>query len=400
MQHKFRHLDGEYAFNTETVSPPPLPENTSPIIGSMALDISGRCNLGCLYCAETATLPERQSMSTDILYKAVDAVFNQSPKGSGVSIHLGSGEAMLHPDAVQKIGRRARKLAKDQNRPLELYLTTNGTLLNYSIMSWLIDDHWNLKISIDGGIEVHDRYRVDKKGNGTFRKIEQAVRFLSEKIPMRFSTTSVLCHGTDPAQVFYSIASLGVKKIELVPVATPQPSPYALDLDDLLAYRRFIFNYAQRILKGENVPINIHFKKRLQKTLGYGNTRVNCWAGRSFFSAGPDGALYPCFRFIGINRYKMGDLDSGLDPKQVHWFTEQAGRSYEHRKECDECWAAPLCGGPCFACAELMGQVDGSPSPDFCSMIRSESEAAIWLSSVMREQDPPRLLELIGLHLR
>ena len=30
------------------------------------------------------------------------------------------------------------------------------------------------------------------------------------------------------------------------------------------------------------------------------------------------------------------------------------------------------------------------PAPDYCSMVRSEAEAAIWLASVLREEDPQR----------
>jgi len=399
-QHKFKHSNRWYTFETKSVSPKPSPRNSHPTITSIALDISGRCNMQCKYCAETATLPERPSMPDHILNKAVDAVFDQSPKGTGVSIHLGSGEAFLHPDSVQKIGQKARRMAQDQNRPLALYLTTNATLLNDKIIRWLIKDQWNVKISIDGGKEIHNRYRIDRRGNGTFEKIEPFVRTLANKIPERFSTTSVLCHGTNPEEVFYYIASLGVKKIELVPVASPQPSTLALDEEDLSNYRRFIFDYANRILQNKSVPLNIQFKERLKKVLGYGNTRVHCGAGRNFFASGPDGQLYPCFRFIGLENYRLGDVESGLDLDRVRWFTDGPGMPYEDRKECGTCWAAPLCGGPCFACTELIKGLDGSPSPEFCSMIRAESEAAVWLSSNMREKAPQKLLELIGLQLK
>jgi uncharacterized protein len=367
------------------------------VVSSMALDVSGRCNLRCVYCAESITMPDRPSMPRHILHQAVDAAFEWSKKDSGISLHLGSGEPLLQPKALLEIGRRAKRLAQARRRTFALYLTTNGTLLNNAIMCWLVEDGWNVKISIDGGAEIHDRFRVDKEGRGTFRRIEKAVRTLATTMPERFSTTSVLCHGTDPRQVFYSIASMGVKKIELVPVATPPSSSLALLEDDLIAYRHFIFEYVQRIAKREDVPTHIRFKKRLQRVMGYGNARIPCGAGRTFFAAGPDGALYPCFRFVGIQNYRLGDLGSGIRPDRVQWFIRGPGRSYEHRAECGKCWAAPLCGGPCFACAELMGS--GSPSPDFCEMVRTECQAAIWLTNVLREEHPERLLKFLGVQL-
>lgn len=397
--HEFRCSDREITFDPTSVLPPPLPENSFPIVTSMALDVSGCCNLRCAYCAESITLPARPAMPIDILRRAVDAVFEWSPEGSGVSIHIGSGEALLRPGAVLEISRRARNLAQSQNRPLALYLTTNGTRLDEATVAWLIEYGWNVKISIDGAAEVHDRYRVDEDGHGTFRRIEQAVRTLAMKIPEHFSTTSVLCRGSNPRQVFYDIASMGVKRIELVPVAAPCSSPFALHEDDLDAYRNFIFGYVQRIADGEDVPTHIRFQKRLQKVLGYGNTRISCGAGRNFFAAGHDGTLYPCFRFVGLPDYRLGSLGSGIESVRVQWFINGAGRPYERRMICNKCWAAPLCGGPCFACAELLGRMDSSPSPDYCSMVRSESEAAIWLADVLRVEDPRRLLELVGVRL-
>lgn len=396
--HDFSHMERNITFDPGSVSPPPLTGERVPAITSMALDISGQCNLRCAYCAEYATLPERAVMPPKIRQRAVDAVFEWSPKGCGVSIHLGSGEALLNPAAVLEIGRQARRLAQIRNRPLALYITTNGTLLDDAIMRWFIGDGWNVKISIDGGAQVHDRYRVYKNGKGTFRRIEHAVRTLAGKMPVHFSTTSVLCRGTDPVKVFYEIASMGVRKIELVPVATTSPSQLSLRDDDLAAYHDFIFDYAERIAGGEKLPTHIRFQKRLKKALGYGNTRIPCGAGRNFIAAGHDGKLYPCFRFVGASQYIMGDLDSGINPERVKWFGNEPGRPYEKRDECAMCWAAALCGGPCFACAELLGRA-GSPSHDYCSMVRSESEAAVWLADVLKDEHPQLLLDLLGVNI-
>lgn len=363
----------------------------------MALDVSGRCNLRCVYCAESITMPDRQPMPERILHQAVDATFRWSKARSMVSFHIGSGEPLLRPRSVVEIGRRARRWARVENRPFALHLTTNGVLLSNAIMSQLVEDGWNVKISVDGTAEIHDRFRVDKGGRGTFKMIERAVRVLAATIPERFSTTAVLCHLTDPQQVFYGIASMGVRNIELVSVATPPSSPLALSTDDLTAYRRFVFDYAQRVVNGEEIAANIRFIKRLRRVMGYGNARIPCGAGRTFFATGPDGTLYPCFRFVGLRDYEMGNLEGGIRPDRVRWFTRGPGRSYEHRAECKRCWAAVLCGGPCFACAEMFGS--GSPASDFCEMVRSESQAAIWLVDALREKHPDKLLSFLEVQL-
>jgi uncharacterized protein len=261
----------------------------------------------------------------------------------------------------------------------------------------LIAGNWNVKISIDGDQVTHDSQRISKTGEGTFLAIQPGLSQLAKQMPESFSTTSVLCHGTDPKNVFYAIASMGVRSIEIVPIAVTKTSKFALRQNDFDAYRTFIFDYAQRIAKGEKLPVNIRFHKRLLKALGYGNSRVPCGAGRTFYAVGPQGNIYPCFRFIGLSKYRLGDL-SGISSERVKWFTASSGRPYDQRIECQRCWAASLCGGPCYACADLFGS--GSALPSYCEIVRIESEAALWLASCLREKNVERLVELMGIKVQ
>jgi len=380
-------------FDPETVSPALLDEQKYPAVSSLALDVTGTCNLKCVYCAESSTMPERQPISPETLDMALQALFDWSKPKSAISIHLGSGEALLSAEIVREIGWKSRQMAKAQHRALSLYLTTNGTCLNNQVIDWLIADQWNVKVSIDGDQEVHDENRKYKSGRGTYSEVSKAVAVLSQKIPEKFSTTSVLCRGVDPSKVFYHIASLGVKRIELVPVAATKDSTLQLNKSDLESYRRFIADYAQKLADGKTVPINIRFHNRLLRVLGYKNNRTPCGAGRNFFASGPTGEIYPCFRFIGIEKYKLGDL-TGISRQRVQDFIKSSGRPYEKRETCLECWAAPLCGGPCFACTDLFGL--GSPLPQFCEMTLAESEAAIRLVDFLKENNPEELVRLMG----
>ncbi len=394
-RHEFHLLGKELTFDPAAVLPGDQ-EHHAPCINSLALDVSGSCNLGCAYCAESATLPDRGKMPQLLIDLAIDRLFDWSAPSAPVSIHLGSGEPLLQSEAVVALGRKAGRLARGRNRRLSLYLTTNGTLLSDALDEELVAGGWSVKVSLDGSEEDHNRCRRDKDGRGTFRRIERHVKDLARRMPESFSTTSVLCRGTDPQRVFFDIASMGVRRIELVPVAATGSSNLSLTDEDMAAYGIFIADYARRLAAGEDLPTNIRFQKRLQKVLGYGNSSTPCGAGRNFIAVGPEGDLYPCFRFVGLDDYRLGDLHSGLNAESVQRFAQGAARPFTERS-CRDCWAGPICGGPCYACSELLWS--GSISPDYCSMVRHESEAAIWLASVLREEDPYRLLEMIGVPL-
>lgn len=393
----FRIMGRAIDFDSSYLRPLAPKEERFPCISSLALDVSGGCNMKCVYCAESMTLPKRIPMDRKILIRSVEMLFQRSQPGSALSIHFGSGEPLLQSGAVKTAGKLAKKLAREQSRPLSLHLTTNGTQLNRRTIQWLVDDAWEVKVSLDGPREVHDQFRRGRNGKGTYARIERDVRTLSSKIPERLSTTSVLCKGTDPAKVFYAIARLGVRRIDLVPAAAPRDSSFLLGEADLNEYRRFTLDYAKKLAKGRGMPVSIRFRKRLQRVLGLGNSQVACGAGRTFFAVGPEGALYPCMRFLGIEKYKLGDIRSGIGQGAVGRFAFGPGRPYPKRKACRRCWAAPLCDGPCFACAELMG--GGSPLPGFCEMIRADCEGALWLADVLRAKNPKKLCSLAGINL-
>lgn len=394
----FMFNNTEVTFDPSVVTPPSLQEKIYPVV-SLALDVSGTCNMNCIYCAESNTLPKRLPMSKKILKKAIKSLFEWSsfPK---LSIHVGSGEPFLQPDLVHTIGSYTRTLQEQEQkkeqkkcREVSLHITTNGTLLTEKMYDWLLHDEWTIKVSLDGPASIHDQNRKDKHQQGTFKKIKPAIDYLYN-VP-GFSTTSVLCHNTDPAEVFYGIAALNVKKIELVPVATKN-SHLRLNKKDIQKYRQFIAGYVNKIVQNESVPWLTRFVKKVQRVMGYGTTRIPCGAGRTFMAAGPEGVLYPCFRFVGIKKYQLGHIDTGINEEKALQFAADTGRPYNQRNICKTCWAAPLCGGPCFACADLIYNKNGEPAPEYCQMVKADCEAAVWLVNILQKKNPELLLDFLG----
>jgi uncharacterized protein len=384
-------------FDPAYVAPPPLGEGPWHV-SSLALDVAGSCNLACRYCAEAATQPRRQPMSQETLEAAWRFLFPDGQPRKGFSIRLGSGEPLLALSLLRQLARlvdQGNESTADE-RPA-VFLTTNGTLVDGPVRDWLVSSAWYVKLSLDGPKSIHDNWRVTPGGRGTFVQVAEAVADLAQRMQDRFSVTAVLCRGADPEEVFEAIASLGVRRIELVPVVHHDNSilPGAADVE---RYERFIENYARRYLddaEEKDIPALIRFENRVVRVMGYNVRRVPCGAGRSFIGVGPDGDLYPCFRFIGLAPYWMGRLSTGLDMEAAVAFQHGPGRSYERRTPCRECWAAPLCGGPCFACAEMFGPGNGQPLDLHCAYILADARAAVWLVNQLRQRTPERLLSFL-----
>lgn len=384
-------------FDPDDVTPPPLAERLWPVT-SLALDVSGQCNLACRYCAENATQPRRFPMSTKTLEAAWAFLFPNGQLRNGASIRLGSGEPLLNFPLLLRLSSLIEEASQSEGgkRP-SVFLTTNGTLIEGEISDWLADSGWHVKISLDGPESVHDCWRVRQDGRGTFAAVSSAVVSLADRMPERLSVTAVLCRGTDPEEVFETIARMGVRRIELVPVAH-RDRAFQPGAADILSYEAFLQNYVERCLNESDempAPTLVRLSNCVVRVMGYNTMRVPCGAGRSFFAVGPEGDLYPCFRFIGVKDYRLGNLIEKLHEQTILSFQRGAGRTYEKRLQCWECWAAPLCGGPCFACAEMFGPGDGRPIELHCAYIRANVRAAVQIVARLREKAPERLLPFL-----
>lgn len=384
-------------FDYDSVDPPPLGEGPWPIV-ALAPDLAGECNLACGYCAEAATQPRRYPMSPETLDAVWHFMFPDGRPKTGFSIRLGSGEPLL----ALPLLRRLAKLVEEGNgsaadeRP-SVFLTTNGTLIDSEVGDWLASSGWYVKISMDGPKSIHDRWRISRAGRGTYEQVASIAADLARRMGSRFSATAVLCHDNDPKEVFEAIARLGVRRIVLVPVAH-QDKAVLPSISDIKRYELFVDDYArQRVESKEADKLStlVRFADCVVRVMGYDTHRVSCGAGRSFLGVGPDGDLYPCFRFIGLEPYRLGRLSTGLDKEAMAAFQHGPGRPYEQRTPCCKCWAAPLCGGPCFACSEMFGPGEGQPVALHCAYKLADATAAVWLVNELRKHNPERLLSFL-----
>jgi uncharacterized protein len=389
----------ETKFDPADVAPPRPKDENFPLL-SLAPDLSGTCNLACRYCAEAASQPSRMQMSAAVFEHLWNFLAESAPPKLARSLRFGSGEPLLGMERLKQLHELMLKAREVSGAPLpEVSITTNGILVDDHVADWLASTGWRIKVSIDGPPSVHDRYRVGRDGEGTYDKVAAATRRLLERCSERLSVAAVLCHGTDPAEVFEAIAGLGVRRIELVPVAHHDRSLWP-SLADLHAYREFIRDYSAALARDgvESRPALVRFEECVRRVMGYDNQAVPCGAGRNFFGVSPDGGLYPCFRFVGVESYRLGDLATGPEPSKVAWFRSGPGRPYQDRRRCSRCWAAPLCGGPCFSSSELFGE--GEPMPAHCEYMLADAGAAVWLVDHLRGIGPERLLPFLPIMVR
>ena len=89
------------------------------------------------------------------------------------------GEPMLRPLSFYKQAVRYQQYF-GRGRQISNSIQTNGTLLTPEWCKFLHDEGWLVGISIDGTQEMHDAYRVDTRGEGTWQRVVDAIHMLQD----------------------------------------------------------------------------------------------------------------------------------------------------------------------------------------------------------------------------
>jgi uncharacterized protein len=132
------------------------------------------CNLDCSYCfflSKEALYPGDRFRMTDEVMRAYIGQLLAAHTEPRVTIAWQGGEPTL---MGLDFFRRAVAVAEELKRPeqlLEHTIQTNGTLLDDEWGAFFAEHGFLVGISIDGPRQLHDVYRLDKRGGPTFDKV-------------------------------------------------------------------------------------------------------------------------------------------------------------------------------------------------------------------------------------
>jgi uncharacterized protein len=118
--------------------------------------------------------------------KVLDYYFDNC--GEEPEIHLYGGEPFLEYELMQRIIGYSQKQCKKRNQSPSFRVTTNGSLLDRETVKYCRDSNVHLRLSIDGTRQAHETGR----GEGTFKKVQDAFHIIKEYPELTLSTVSVV----------------------------------------------------------------------------------------------------------------------------------------------------------------------------------------------------------------
>jgi uncharacterized protein len=144
--------------------------------------IGPACNLSCSYCfylGKTKLYPETNNFKiTDNVLETFIENYLKQETDEITFIWQGGEPTLLGVEFFKKVVSLQKEYNKGKR--IQNSLQTNGTLIDDNWAEFFKENNFLVGISLDGPERLHDVYRRDKKGNGSFPKVMKAIDKLYE----------------------------------------------------------------------------------------------------------------------------------------------------------------------------------------------------------------------------
>lgn len=344
-----------------------------------------RCNLNCSYCYIPESLRRNgRHMSRQRLFKALEIlkVYFKStlPVGQKAQIIFHGAEPMLNRktifSAIDKFGE-----------DFHFGIQTNGTLLDEKTIEFLVSQRISIGLSLDGHrAEVANRLRKTWNGRGVFQKVIEVLNRLKG-----FENYSVICTVTKEnmsslTQIVEFLHKMQVPICMLNPVRCTLPGARKSKPADRLLAKHYL-NALERTYElhhrsGRKIVV-ANFANVLISIIAPTGRRLMCdispcGSGRCFFAISSSGDLFPCSEFIGLKKFKGGNIfkdniDKIIETEPFKLVTE---RKIENIVPCFRCAIRHFCGSPCPAEAYQMNGSIETPGA-FCELYEEQVRYAL-----------------------
>ncbi len=316
---------------------------------------SAVCNLDCEYCFYLdraadpyQSLPGRR-MTVDTLERLVDTYLFYSYPESILAFQGGeptlAGLAFFEKliDLEQRYGRNGQAVSNS--------MQTNAVLLDQSWCDLFRAYNWLLGVSLDGPQEVNDRFRFNKEGRGTWKRVMQSVELL-QKERVEFNILCVLSQANvqRPKEIYRFYRSLGIDHIQFIPLAEFDGRggalPFTITPEQ---YGRFLCEVFE-LWWPERRKVRIRIFDNIAEALA-GQKPGNCTMHEtcdSYVVVEYNGDVYPCDFFVESG-WKLGNvmIDSWAEiARRARRYSFASNKALAH-PECQACEYQSICHGGC-----------------------------------------------------
>ena len=359
-----------------------LKQKTAGVVKALCLHIAHTCNLNCAYCfaSQGKYHGDRAVMSFEVGKQALDFLVAHSGTRRNLEVDFFGGEPLMNFQVVKDLVAYARSIEKKAGKNFRFTLTTNGLLIDDDVIDFANRECSNVVLSLDGRKEIHDRYRVDYAGNGSWEKIvPKFQKLVNSRGGKNYYMRGTFTHANpDFLEDIKVMLDLGFRELSMEPVVAAEGDASALTDEDLPIVMEQYEKLAELMIqkRKEGDPFTFyHYMIDLTGGPCIYKRISGCGSGTEYMAVTPWGDLYPCHQFVGEEKFKLGDIWKGVENTAIQ--DDFMACNVYAREECRTCWARLYCSGGCAANAyHATGSVRGVYEYG-CKLFRKRMECAI-----------------------
>lgn len=378
----------------------PTAGGDEPPLGNLVLNVSYSCNLRCTYCyAEFGKYGGEEGMMTlDLARQYIDMFVRESGDQRDLNITFFGGEPLMNLPLIQQTVGYSREVEGKTGKRFSYTTTTNGTIMNPALLRFLEENRFSVTVSIDGPKEVHDAIRPFVGGKGSYDLIRKNVDFLlrNYRVAPIGARVTVTRKCLEINRILDHLLEMGFYEAGFSPVSTSHKE-LALTKEDLGRFYEELGVGGKRYveLALENRYSGLANMSNTLKQVHEGTARAHpCGAGVGLVGTNQKGDLFLCHRFSGDERFRLGNVQTGIDRRKRQRILEDT--HFASKLPCRTCWARSLCAGGCHHINHLN---TGSISEIFgeqCDWIRAWLKLVMEVYSTLRAKNPRFLTEVLG----
>jgi hypothetical protein len=320
------------------------------------IDMTNKCNMRCEYCLRNTEYDQDSISYTkldDIIYFIKSYCKENGIKN--ISVQAWGGEPLLEKD---KILYMVNKL-KMKNTKVHFSIETNATLLTNNNILSMYESHVGLGISIDGGMNIHNKQRKFISGKDTYDIVINNMQETKNIYNNRIGTITTITR--ESAKKIESVIDnividLGINNIKMNFVHLSNYrncndiclTPKEIAETELRIFRKIIelqeMGYSvieQNIMAKLK---NILFRKYTDVCLSCG-----CCGGRKMIVFDMHGNIFPC-ELTDQPEYAIGNIYNGIPLISQIENSIKGKNSFFDKKEnteCIDCYWKIFCKGGC-----------------------------------------------------
>lgn len=322
-------------------------------IPSITLTLTHSCNLECPYCFDRFSSSGRMEYTT-----AIQAVRSFAEHHKRFRVIFFGGEPLLEFSLLKRIVGFCEKLyLEGYVEDISYCITTNGTILNETIVRFFNAYDFDVTLSVDGVFSDLLNQVV-----GSPPKILRTDLFLLyQRLKKLYIRVSVYPHTINHIRDIYM--ELQILRPLVIAFSPIIDNEFAFTKKDEISWNRQMDSIIyQRVAGSCGCRINA-IDVLVNSVIQGVSVRHGCSADEDSFAIDVDGTKYPCHRFVGKTSIDIA-------------------AAKELRENCHACWAYNICFGSCKYCQKF---AKDSMINFLCSNRKKEAELACWMALLCRQ---------------